>query len=53
MNESHRIVPRQFFVPRNRLASDPVARYQAVKKAIERHDSKPVRARGGSSVESR
>lgn len=41
------IFPRQFFVAKERETSDPIARYQAVKKV------QAAKTKGGSNVQSR
>lgn len=43
------IFPRQFFIARERETSDPVARYQAIKK-VQQANSKSY---GGRNVQSR
>jgi hypothetical protein len=49
MSKFRSIFPRQFFVPRDRETSDPVARYQAVKQ-VQQAKGKTY---GGRNVESR
>ncbi len=49
MSKFRSIFPRQFFIARERETSDPVARYQAVKK-VQQAKSKTY---GGRNVESR
>jgi hypothetical protein len=49
MSKFRSIFPRQFFVPRDRETSDPVARYQAV-KMVQQANRKTY---GGRNVQSR
>jgi hypothetical protein len=49
MSKFRSIFPRQFFVPRDRETSDPVARYQAVKQ-VQQAKGKSF---GGRNVQSR
>jgi hypothetical protein len=47
MTSFRSIFPRQFFVAKERETSDPIARYQAIKKV------QAAKTMGGSSVQSR